>query len=174
MKGLTIFEVLVSILIFSIIATGLGYAVVAGKSALLVSDIPTQLRGNVLFAIMSMARELRQAVPSKTVPNAEESSNSITFQVARYNETTGAIAYGQPITYQCNGCSSTVPGQLTRTSGGITSVITPNIVTPPPPIYLFSRKDVENGLIIIDINAQKADGQGNHADREQAIIKMRN
>ena len=44
MKGLTIFEVLVSVLIFSIIAMGLGSAVVAGKSALFVSDIPSQLR----------------------------------------------------------------------------------------------------------------------------------
>ncbi|MCX5699782.1 MAG: hypothetical protein NTX01_08840 [Candidatus Omnitrophica bacterium] len=174
MKGLTIFEVLVSILIFSIIALGLGYAVVAGKSALLVSDIPTQLRGNVLFAIMSMDRELRQAVPSKTVPKAEESSNSITFQVARYNEATGVINFGQPITYQCNGCSSTVPGQLTRISGGATLVIAPNIVTPNG-LPIFSRKDVENSLIIIDINAQKSDGQGRlYHDTEQAIVKMRN
>ena len=174
MKGLTLFEVLVSILIFSIIAMGLGYAVVAGKSALLVSDIPTQLRGNVLFAIMQMSRELRQAIPSATVPIAEESSNSVTFHVARYNVTTGAIDFGQPITYQCVGCSATVPGQLTRTSGGTTLVIAPNIVTPSG-LPIFSRKDVDNGLIIIDINAQKADSQGKlWKDAEQAIVKMRN
>jgi len=173
MKGLTLFEVLVALLIFSIIAMGLGYAVVAGKSALFASDIPTQLRGNVLFAIMQMSRELRQAVPSATVPNAEESSNSVTFRVARYNETTGAIDL-QPITYQCVGCSSIVPGQLTRTSGGITSVIAPNIVTPSG-LPIFSREDIDNDLIIIDINAQKADGQGRlYQDTEQAIVKMRN
>jgi len=174
MKGLTIIEVLVSILIFSIITLGLGYAVVAGKSALFVSDIPTQLRQNVLFAIMSMAQELRQTAADQTNLNANEESNSIIFKVARYDENTGIIGWGQEIRYECNECSSTVPGQLTRTSGGITSVIAPNIVLPLPPIYLFSRKDIGGDLILIDINAQKADGQTIHKDREQAIVKMRN
>ena len=65
MKGLTLFEVLVSLLIFTIIAVGLGYAVVAGKSALFVSDIPTQLRQSVLFGLMPMVRELRQTAPQQ-------------------------------------------------------------------------------------------------------------
>jgi prepilin-type N-terminal cleavage/methylation domain-containing protein len=172
MKGLTILEVLVAILIFSIIAMGLGYAVVAGKSALLVSDIPTQLRQNVLFAIMQMARELRQTAPDKTNLNAEAESNSITFKVVRYNKNApvaGVLVWGPDITYACNGL-----GQLTRTSGGTTLVIAPNIVLPSPPVYLFSRKGIDEGLIKIDVNAQKADAQGNHVDREQAIVKMRN
>lgn len=169
MKGLTIFEVLIAILIFSIIAMGLGYTVVAGKSALLVSDIPTQLRGNVLFAIMSMSRELRQTAPDKTNLDAEESSNSIIFKIPRYNIVTGNIDWSNDIKYECNGA-----GQLTRTSGGITSVITPNVVTPNG-FPMFSRKDVKSGLMIIDVHVQKADARGvNYTNREQALIKMRN
>jgi len=168
MKGLTILEVLVAVLIFSIIAMGLGYAVVAGKSALLISDIPTQLRGNVLFAIMSMARELRQTAPDKTNLMAEESSNSIIFKIPRYNIVTGNIDWSNDIKYECNGA-----GQLTRTSGGTTSIIVPNIVTPDG-LPMFSRKDVKNSLMIIDVHVQKADSQANYTDREQAIIKMRN
>jgi hypothetical protein len=165
MKGLTIFEVLVSILIFSIIALGLGYAVVAGKSALFVSDIPTQLRGNVLLAIMPMVRELRQAAPGSTIPNEGEEGNSITFKIPRYNIDTGIINWGNDIKYECNSS-----GQLIRTSGGQTLVITSNITT-----LLFSRKDIVDGLIKIDVTAQKADSQGKlYQDTEQVIVKMRN
>ncbi|MCX5694565.1 MAG: prepilin-type N-terminal cleavage/methylation domain-containing protein [Candidatus Omnitrophica bacterium] len=165
MKGLTLFEVLVALLIFSVIAMGLGYAVVAGKNALFVSDIPTQLRQNVLFALLPMERELRQTAPKKIIGLEEgASSNSITFPIPRYNDNTGVIDWGQNITYSCNGL-----GQLTRTSNGVTSVIAPNIAT-----LTFSRPSGEETLIQIDITVQKADGKGNlYQDAEQAIIKMR-
>jgi len=172
MKGLTVFEVLVSILIFSIIAMGLGYAVIAGKSALLVSDIPTQLRGNVLFALMPMVRELRQTAPAKINLGEGASANSVTFKIPHDNnadgvvvDNVGNIEWGQNITYACNGL-----GQLTRTSGGVTAVIAPNITT-----LQFSRPTGEDALVQIDITVAKADGQGRlYQDTEQAILKMRN
>jgi hypothetical protein len=172
MKGLTIFEVLVSILVFSIIAVGLSSAVVAGKSALFVSDIPTQLRQNVLFAIMPMARELRQTAPAKINLGEGASSNSVTFKIPYDNnadgvvvDSIGNIEWGQDIIYARNGL-----GQLTRTSGGTTVVIAPNIAT-----LQFSRPVAEDALIQIDITVQKADSQGNlYQDVEQAIVKMRN
>lgn len=169
---MTIFEVLVSVLIFSVIALGLGSAVVAGKNALFVSDIPTQLRGNVLFAIMPMVRELRQTAGAKTNLGEGAVNNSITFKIPHDNnadgvvvDSTGSIEWGTDITYARNGLS-----QLTRTWGGITSVIAPNVTT-----LQFSRPAGEDMLIQIDITVQKADGQGNlYQDAEQAKVKMRN
>lgn len=167
MKGLTLFEVLVSLLIFSIIALGLGYAVVAGKSVLLVSDIPTQLRQNVLFALMPMVRELRQSASSTFLASFEEgtSSDSLRFQVSRYNIGTSVIDWGEPIIYARNGLN-----QLVRTCGGTTLVIAPNVTT-----LLFSRLAGEDALIQIDITVSKLDGQGNlYQDSVQQIVKMRN
>jgi prepilin-type N-terminal cleavage/methylation domain-containing protein len=175
MKGLTLFEVLVSIVVFSIIAMGLGSAVVAGKSALLVSDIPTQLRGNLLFALMPMVRELRQTAPGRLVGLGEgASSSSIRFSIPHDNtvppdgivvNAIGNIEWGSDIIYARNGL-----GQLTRTFGGATSVIAPNIAT-----LQFSRPVGDDALIQIDITAGKIDGQGTlHQDAEQAIVKMRN
>ena len=172
MKGLTLFEVLVSILIFSIIALGLGSAVVAGKSALFVSDIPSQLRGNVLFALMPMVRELRQTAPAKINLGEGTSSSSITFKVPHDNNADGVVVdnignieWGSNITYARNGS-----GQLTRTSGGVTLVVAPNIAT-----LQFSRPVAEDALIQIDLTVSKADGRGVlYQDTEQAIVKMRN
>ena len=159
-------------IIFSIIAMGLGYAVVAGKSALLVSDIPTQLRQNVLFALMPMVRELRQTASAEINLAEGASSNSIIFKMPYDNNADGVVVdnignveWGQDITYARDGL-----GQLTRTSGGITAVIAPNIAT-----LQFSRPVGQDELIQIDITVAKADGLGNlYQDAEQMIVKMRN
>lgn len=172
MKGLTILEVLISVLIFSIIAIGLGSAVVAGKSALFVSDIPTQLRQNVLFALIPMERDLRQTAPAKINLGEGVTANSITFKIpfdidadGLVVDNVGSIEWGGDITYARNGAN-----QLTRTAGGTTSVIVPNIAT-----LEFSRQVGEDELIQIDIVVQKADNQGIlYSDVEQAIVKMRN
>jgi prepilin-type N-terminal cleavage/methylation domain-containing protein len=173
MKGLTLFEVLVSILIFSIVAMGLGSAVVAGKSALFVSDIPTQLRQNVLFALMPMVRELRQTAPAKINIGEGATSNSITFKLPNDNngdgvivDNIGNIEWGvNSITYARNGA-----GQLTRTCAGVTKVVAPNISS-----LQFSRPVGKDTLIQIDITAQKTDNQGKlYQDADQVIVKMRN
>lgn len=174
MKGLTLFEVLVSLLIFSIVAMGLGYAVVAGKSALFVSDIPTQLRQNVLFALMPMVRELRQTAPAQISLGEGAVSNAITFKLPEDDDippdgvvvdNIGNIEWGQNIVYARDGA-----GQLTRSSAGVTEVIAPNIAA-----LQFSRPVGQDALIQIDITVQKPDAQGNlYQDAEQAIVKMRN
>jgi len=172
MKGMTVVEVLVSVLIFSVVALGLGYAVVAGKNALLVSDIPTQLRGDLLFAISPLVRELRQTAPAKINLAEGASSNTVTFKIPNDNnadgvvvDSVGNIEWGGDIVYARNGSS-----QLTRTFGGTTSVIAPNIVT-----LLFTRINGENALIQVDITVSKTDGAGNlYQDSEQALVKMRN
>jgi prepilin-type N-terminal cleavage/methylation domain-containing protein len=173
MKGLTLFEVLVSLLIFSIVAMGLGYAVIAGKSALFVSDIPTQLRQNVLFSLMPMVRALRQTAPAKINIGEGASSTSITFQLPHDNngdgvivDTAGNVEWGpNAITYARNAAS-----QLTRTCAGVTSVIAPNITS-----LQFSRPVGNDTLLQIDITASKTDSQGKlYQDTDQAIIKMRN
>ncbi len=175
MKGLTLLEVLVAVMVFVIIALGLSSAIVAGKSALSVSDIPTQLRQNVLFALMPMVRELRQSAPAKITNIAEgAASNSITFSIPRDNDvppdgialdSIGNITWGPAITYARNGA-----GQLIRTCDGVTSVIAPNVAT-----LLFSRPVGLDALVQIDIIVQKTDARGNvYQDAEQAIVKMRN
>ena len=169
---MTVFEVLIAVIIFSIIALGLASAVVVGKDALFVSDIPTQLRGNVLFALMPMIQELRQTAPAQTNLGAGASGNAITFRIPFDNnadgmvvDNNGSIEWGGAITYACNASN-----QLTRTFGGATAVIAPNITS-----LLFNRPAGEDALLQISVVAQKADNQGNlYQDNEQAIIKMRN
>jgi Tfp pilus assembly protein PilV len=171
MRGLTILETLISILIFSIIAVALGLAVVAGKNALFTNDIPAQLRQNLLFAIVSMSQELRQTAPAKTSLGANSSSNSITFQIPNDNNGDGLVvdAFGNiewsvNITYARNGANA-----LTRTQGGTTSVVSSNISA-----LQFTRPAGEDNILQIDITAQRANTTGNWQDTEQAIIKMRN
>lgn len=171
MRGFTILETLISSLIFSIIAIALGLGIVAGKNSLFTSDVPTQLRQNVLFAIISMSRELRQTTPSKTNIGSSTSSNSISFQIPHDNnsdgslvDTLGNIEWGSNITYARNGAN-----QIIRTQNGISSIITANIST-----LLFTRPAGEDNIIQIDITAAKTNNTGNWQDSEQAIIKMRN
>ncbi len=174
MKGLSLFEVLVAILIFSIIAMGLGSAIVAAKNALFVSDIPTQLRQNLLFALFNMAHELRQSAPSKINITEGVSAAAITFKKPQDDDipadgvvvdSIGNIEWGPEITYARDGAN-----QLIRTSGVSSLVIAPNITA-----LQFSRPTGEDALIQIDITAQKADGQGAvYQDTEQMLIKMRN
>lgn len=158
-------------LIFSIITVALGLAVVAGKNALFTNDIPTQLRQNLLFAIVSMDRELHQTAPSKTNIGASSSSNSITFQIPHDNnadgltvDTAGNTEWGTNITYARNGSN-----QLTHTQAGVTSIISSNISA-----LQFSRPTGQDNILQIDITAQGSNSTGNWQDAEQAIIKMRN
>jgi len=171
MKGFTVFETLISILIFSIITLALGMAVVVGKNSLFSSDVPTQLRQDVLFAILSMNRELRQTTPSKTNIGANSSSSSIAFQIPHDNngdgqvvDSFGNIEWGTNIVYALNGAN-----QLTRTQAGTTSTISSNISA-----LQFTRPAGKDNIMQIDITAQKANNTGNWQDTEQAIIKMRN
>ncbi len=171
MRGFTIFETLVSILIFSIITMALGFTVVVGKNSFFTTDAATQLRQNVLFAIISMNRELCQTAPSKTNLGAETCSNSITFQIPNDNnadgvavDASGQIEWGTNIIYARNGLN-----ELTRTQGGVTSVIAPNITG-----LTFCRPIGESNILQIDITANKTDNTEILEDSEQAIIKMRN
>ncbi len=171
MRGLTLVEILVAILIFSIIMIAIGLTVVAGKNSLFTSDAPTQLRQNLLFSIMSISKELRETTPSKTNLAEGTNSSSITFQVPFDNnadgvivDTVGNIEWSSNITYSLNGAS-----QLIRTQGGTTTIISPNIA-----ILQFSRPLGKDRIIQIDITVQKANGMGNWQDSEQAILKMRN
>jgi hypothetical protein len=179
MKGLTIFEVLIAVLIFSVIALGLGYTVVAGKSALLASDVPTQLRQNVVFAIMSISRDLRQADSAHITIVNSAPCNSITFRIPQDNnadglviDSAGDIEWSQYITYTCNGAD-----QLLRTVDGVSSVIAPNITA------LGFSWLTEDALLQIDITAQKKDAgghlsldaQGNaYEDTERSVVRIRN
>lgn len=158
-------------LIFSIITIALGLTVVAGRNSLFTNDIPTQLRQDLLFAIVSMSRELRQTTPSKTNIGANSSGNSITFQIPNDNnadglvvDNIGNIEWGLNITYARNGAN-----EITRAQGGVTTVISSNIAA-----LQFTRPAGEDNILQIDITAQRANNTGNWQDTEQAIIKMRN
>ena len=171
MKGLSLVEALVSILIFSLIMIAIVASVVVGRNSLFTTDTPTELRQNVLFSVMSISRELRKTAPSRTNLAAGASSNSLTFQVPFDNngdgltvDYAGNIEWGTAITYSLNGSS-----QLIRTQGGVTSVVSPNIA-----LLQFSRSATEDKIIQVDITAQKVTGAGNWQDSEQAIIRMRN
>jgi len=171
MRGFTILETLISILIFSVIAIALGLGIVAGKNSLFTSDLPTQLRQNLLFGIVSMSRELRQTAPAKTNISSSTSSNSISFQIPHDNnsdgsivDTLGNIEWGSSITYVLDGT-----GQIMRTQNGVSSIITANISA-----LQFTRPAGKDNIMQVDISAAKTNSTGNWQDSEQAIIKMRN
>ena len=171
MRGFTILETLISTLIFSIIVIALGLGIIAGKNSLFTSDVPTQLRQNVLFAVVSMSRELRQTTPSKTNIGSSTSSSSISFQIPHDNnsdsslvDTLGNIEWGSSITYARNGAN-----QIIRTQNGASSILSANIST-----LLFTRPAGEDNIIQIDITSSKTHNSRNWQDSEQAIIKMRN
>lgn len=173
-KGLTLIEILVALLIFTVIAVGFGYAVVAGKSSLFVSDIPTQLRQDVLFTLLPLVRELRQTAPAKINLTEGSSASTVTFKIPHDDDipadgvavdAIGNIEWGQDITYALDGS-----GRLIRTYAGNSSVVAGDISS-----LQFSRPAGNDAIIQIDVTAQKADGQGNlYQDSEQAIVKMRN
>ena len=163
-----------ALVIFSVIAMGFGYAVVAGKSSLLVSDIPTKLRQDVLFALLPMVKELRQSAPSKVSVTEGTSSNTITFKIPHDDDTPpdgvpvdtiGNVEWGPDITYARDGV-----GRLIRTYSGVSSVVASNITS-----LQFTRPAGNDAIIQIDITAARADGQGTlYQDAEQVIVKMRN
>jgi len=171
MKGLTLVETLISILIFSIVMIAIGLAMVAGKNSLFISDTPTQLRQNILISIMSLSRELRKTAPAKTNLASGASSNSITFKVPFDNNADGVVVdaignieWSSNITYSLNGLN-----QLIRTQNGSTTIISPNIAT-----LGFSRPIGEDKIIQVDIATQKINNAGNWQDQEQVKLKMRN
>lgn len=167
-------EVLVALIIFSIIAVGFGYAIVAGKSSLFVSDIPTQLRQDVLFALLPMVKELRQSAPAQLSLTEGSTSNAITFKIPHDDDippdgvpvdVIGNIEWGPEITYARDGA-----GQLIRSCAGVSKVVAADISS-----LQFSRPAGNDAIIQIDITVQRADGQGTlYQDTEQAIVKMRN
>ena len=163
-----------ALIIFSVIAMGFGYAVVAGKNSLFVSDIPTKLRQDLLFALLPMVRELRQTAPAKLSLTEGSTSNTITFKIPRDDDTPadgvpvdtiGNIEWSTDITYARDGA-----GRLIRSQNGVSAVVSSNIAA-----LQFSRPTGEDAIIQIDLTAAKADGQGAlYQDTEQAIVKMRN
>ncbi|MDD5724641.1 MAG: prepilin-type N-terminal cleavage/methylation domain-containing protein [Candidatus Omnitrophica bacterium] len=172
MKGFTLLEVLVAITVFLVIALALGYAVVAGKSALLASDIPTQLRQDLIFSVGAMTHDLRQTAPSKTSIGAGTSASTITFRIPEDTDSdgdvvdaAGNIEWGDEITYAVDG-----QGRLIRSEGVSSAVVAPDIS-----LLQFSRPAAEDAILQIDIAASKIDGQGkSYQDSEQAVVKMRN
>ncbi len=163
-----------ALIIFSVIAMGFGYAVVAGKNSLFVSDIPTKLRQDLLFALLPMVRELRQSAPAKVSLTEGSTGNTITFKIPRDDDTPadgvpvdtiGNIEWSTDITYARDGA-----GRLIRSQDGLSAVVSSNIAA-----LQFSRPAGVDAIIQIDVTAAKADGQGDlYQDTEQAIVKMRN
>jgi len=169
MRGFTLLETLIAILIFSVIVVAMGMTVVAGQRSLFTTDVPTQLRQSILFSLITMSKELRQTAPSKTNLASGTSSNTITFQIPHDNDADGStvdidgtIEWGNSITYTLNG------NQIIRTQNGVNKILGSNISG-----LLFTRPS-GNNTIQLDITAQAQNNTGNWTDTEQAIITMRN
>ena len=172
MKGFTITEALVSILIFSIIVVALYLGLATGQRLWFTGDTTTELRQNVLLGIIPLTRELRQSAPAKTSLSAGTSGSSITFKIPNDNngdgstvDNAGNIEWSSDISYARDGSN-----QLIRTQAGASSIISQNISA-----LEFSRPSGEDLILQIDITARKNDAQGILIqDTEQAVIKMRN
>ena len=170
MKGFSLIEVLVAIVIMTVILAGVFMAMGVGQRSFFTGDTETELREDITRAVMTMDGEISQTKPTRTNLDIGETANSITFSVPNDNngdgsvvDALGSIEWSANIVYSRNASN-----QLIRTFGGVNRVIANNIVT-----LQFQR--TQDRIIQVDITAQDTSNLGRIIqDTEQAVIKMRN
>jgi type II secretory pathway component PulJ len=170
MKGFTLVEILVSFLIMTIILGVLFAVLSVGQRSWFTGGPATEIREQLILAVMNMQREISETKPSRTNLAVGSTSSSLTFSVPQDNDGNGCIVndlggieWSRDITYSLN-----ASGQLIRSAEGADSIHGVNITS-----LQFTR--INDRLMQIDITAQKASRLEQHVDdAEQAVIKMRN
>jgi prepilin-type N-terminal cleavage/methylation domain-containing protein len=171
MKGFTLTETLVAILIMTIIFGGVLMTMTVGQRSFFTGNVETDLREQITRAVMAMDSEISQTKPTRTDLDIGETGNSITFSVPNDIDGDGTVVDSMGsiewsavnITYSLNASN-----QIIRTSAGASRVIANNIIS-----LQFQR--TQDKLIQVDITAQDTSNLGRLIqDTEQAVIKMRN
>lgn len=172
MRSFALVEMVVVSLILTLVVAMLFMALIMGQRSWSAGDTTTELRGQIIRAVMNMNKELSETAPGKTnLTSVGDSTNSIEFHLPQDIDGDGTIidAIGQ-IEWSPNEVSYALnPSHyLIRNYEGTDSIIGTNITS-----LLFTR--TQGRLIQIDITAQKANSSGQQVQiQEQAIIKMRN
>ena len=181
LTGFTLVEVLVAACIFFILV-GTAFVVMdAGISSWFAGDIETNIRREIIKAIIPMERELKSTRAAQTNLASGTSSDTITFSVPQDNDADGTILDAQAsiewssdadaaapwtITYSLNGNNEIIK---TTSTGGV-SVLARHISS-----LLFTRPISPVNVLQVDIGAAAQNTKGRvYNDVGQIIIKMRN
>jgi len=172
MRGFSLVEILVSLVIVSILIFALFSVMEVGRNSWFNADTSVQLRQEIIRAFMTMERELKETRPAQISLTSGSSSSLLTFKIPQDNngdatilDASGNVEWSGNIVYALNGS-----GQITRTASGVTSILAQNVTG-----LLFTRPSSALDILQIDITAQKNSDQGRMMqDAGQIIVKMRN
>lgn len=167
MKGFTLVEVLVTVLIFSFIAAGIFMVLSVGKASWYTGDVETELTQEMRKALTIMDSQLRQSGSAviSDVPANDNYYTSITFKVPEGVAAGGSIDWSEDINYSLN-----ANHQIISLKAGVLSILANNITS-----FQFRRPSGNPDIIEIYITAQKNTVQGRSLqDNITSSVKMRN
>jgi len=172
MKGLTLIEILVATVIFTILIFAVFQVMEVGRSSWFRADVVVELRQEIIKTFMRMESELKETRPAQISLGSGTSGSSLTFKIPQDNngdgtilDASGNIEWSGNITYALNGAN-----QITRTASGLTSILANNVVS-----LQFTRPTSPVNILQIDITVRKTSVLGTQLqDTGQIMIKMRN
>ena len=150
-KGYSLVEVLVTILIFSILAAAINTVLLVGESSWQTNSVRMELIQELRKATATMEDELRQTAPSAITagPTVADGSTSTSITFFAPNGVSGnSIAWSANTTQFILG--GTDSNQLQRIENGVTKVVAQNIAT-----LGFSRAAATSDIIGVTLVAQK-------------------
>lgn len=173
MKGLSLVEVMVTVLIFSLIFAALFMILTGDQASWYTGDVQIELNQEIRKALLTINRELRQTRSSviSGVPADGNDYNSITFRVPEDIDgdgdvisATGSMEWSDDINYSLN-----ANNQIVRLTTSGSSILANNIS-----VLQFSRPDPD--IIEIGIKAQKTTVLGRTLETWTVVssLKMRN
>lgn len=174
MRGLSLVEVLVSILIFSFIFIAIFNILSSGQASWYTADVQIELQQEIRKALMVMNTQLRQSGSSviSGVPADDNYYTSITFKIPQdldgdgdVIDSIGNIEWSNNITYSLDS------NRILRTvEGGATSILANQISN-----LRFLRPSGAPNIIEIGITAQKDNVFGRSLQLGvSSSVKMRN
>lgn len=174
MKGFTLVEILVSVLIFSFIFMALFAILAGGQTSWYTADVQIELNQQVRGSLSTMNRQLRQTRVSviSDVPADDNYYTSITFKVPQdldgdgdVIDSFGNIEWSENINY-----SLSEDGQIIRSTQSGSSVLANDISS-----LQFRRPSGNPNIIQIYITAQKTTVLGRELQTSiESRIKIRN
>ena len=170
MRGMTLLEAIVAIVIFAIIITATYLVLIVGNRSWYSTDVTAEIRQEVVRALLKMQIELVQTRPSRTSIAVGHSANSITFSLPQDRDgdgtvlnSLGQIEWSDNITYSRDG-----QNRIIRTVAANTSVLAKDISS-----LLFNR--TEDTILQVDINATKTSVTKQVLqDTGEITVRMRN
>lgn len=166
-KAFTLLEVMVTVLIFSIIAAALFMVLTSGKNSWLSGKVYTEVQQEIRKSREWVTKELSQArnstlqMPGSYITGNVIHSSSIIFQVPLNISDGGGVSW-QAVTYYLGGLNNK---QLLRDINGDIKVIANDIVSVD-----FAREQDKPLLIYVTITAAKQEPKGQSAN---AVLKLK-